>query len=805
MELKELGLTDKQITALAKRKIISVEAMLRKQPNHYWDFSKIYSLDIHDTKTATVLQRKAPFAMIGTCVSFKTEQRNHMNLLKIRIEDENSQKADGTTNQLQVNILGQDLLKYRLIEELPDNPAARQIQIPDSINPYYDASDMQVSVKCAKAIANLNQEERPSAQMLGALRVYGKDSCSSFDEQALQALCGNDTWNFIASNLRSGDVRELRKRCAKWYLRGLRLDLAIRRVILETITIPSILFKKRVIVGGFITYNDALESFYVLNPPVLSWNIEKYNTFYVQHGQIKHFATEEYQNYIDSALRQISSFDIMPADLLKKAGLPSFLDSAKMMHHPFSWQDVRMAKKRAVFDDLMYLAVKLQLNHKTIDSDHGIAFPDVSMQQAYIKALPYDLTKGQADAISTISSQMIQGTRVNSLIQGDVGTGKTCVAFALLLQAAGSGYQGALAVPYTTLAWQHYRDLSKIAEQAGLKIAFLTSETTAAQKRKLLSGIESGEISLIVGTHSIFSDGVKYHNLGLIIIDEEHKFGVVHRGNFMEKGIPGCHKITMSATPIPKSLADTVYGEDSGIITITDKPAERLPVKTAITQDDRKAAKHMIGEIKNGHQAYIVCPAIDKNDRAAQAYSIEEKEKVYRSYFEPEHITMAVLTGKMKAAEKTALMQDFSDGKIDVLMATTVIEVGMNVPNATVITITGADRFGFSTLHQLRGRVGRGKDQAYCILQTEVPNEKLEFLRSTTDGFEIAEKDLELRGPGTLFGDRQTGSNYFIDLMLAYPNMFQWIKKEAKLLCQTQTGRDIVRRYEELFLQEEKR
>lgn len=805
MELKELGLTDKQITALAKRKIISVEAMLRKQPNHYWDFSKIYPLDVLNPETSAILQRRAPFAMIGTCVSFKTEQRNHVTLLKIRIEDENSEKADGTGNQLQVNILGQDLLKYRLIEELPDNPVTRPIQIPKGIEIYYDASDMHVSAKCAKAIANLNQEECPSVQALGTLRVYGKDSCSSLDGQTLQTLCGEAVWNLIVSSFRSGDIHELRKRCAKWYLRGLRLDLAIKRVILETITIPSMLFGKRVIVGGFITYNNALESFYVLNPPVLSWNIAKYNTFYAQHGQIKYFSTEEYQNYIDSALQQISSFDIMPADLLNKAGLPSFLGSTRMMHHPSTWQDVRMAKKRAIFDDLMYLAVKLQLNHETTDTDHGVMFPDISMQQDYIKGLPYALTKGQTDAISTIASKMIRGTRVNCLIQGDVGTGKTCVAFALLLQAAGSGYQGALAVPYTTLAWQHYRDLSKIAEQAGLKVAFLTSETTAAKKRKLLSGIESGEIALIVGTHSIFAESVKYHNLGLIIIDEEHKFGVVHRGNFMEKGISGCHKITMSATPIPKSLADTVYGEDSGIITITDKPAERLPVKTAITQDDSKAAKHMIGEIKKGHQAYIVCPAIDKNDRAAQAYSIEEKERVYRSYFDPEGITMAVLTGKMKAAEKTALMQDFSNGMIDVLMATTVIEVGMNVPNATVITITGADRFGFSTLHQLRGRVGRGKNQAYCILQTEAPNEKLEFLRSTTDGFEIAEKDLELRGPGTLFGDRQTGSNYFIDLMLAYPNMFRWIKKEAKNLCQTQTGKDIVRRYEELFLQEEKR
>lgn len=805
MELNELGLTERQCSSLNKRKITSVEAMLRKQPNHYWDFTNTYALDIQDEQTCAILQRRAPFAIIGTCLSCQTEQRDHTMMLKLRVEDEQTKQKDGTRQVLQANILGLDAFKYRLLEDLDDNPMTRKLIIPDALMFYENAADMQVSAKCAKAIAALNQEEPPAAQALGSLRVFGKDACSSMGEAALREACGPEVWEAIGSAFCGADMRELQKRCAKWYLRGLRLDLAIRRILLECLTVSSMLVGKRVIVGGFITYNEAYRTFSVLNPPVFSWNIERYHTFYVQHGQIKSFTAEDYRNALDLALQKISSFDIMPPDLLQKAGLPSFLQSARMMHHPQSWRDVQTAKKRAVFDDLMYLAVKLQLNHAGSDSEHGAVCNDLTLQQAYLASLPYALTNGQKQAIDTVSAQMAGGRRVNCLIQGDVGTGKTCVAFALLLQAAGSGYQGALAVPYTTLAWQHYRDLSEIAKNAGLKIAFLTSETKAAEKRKMLAGIESGEISLIVGTHSIFAEPVQYHNLGLVVIDEEHKFGVVHRGNFMEKGVPGCHKITMSATPIPKSLADTVYGEDSGIITITDKPAERLPVKTAITQDDVKAARHMIGEIQKGHQAYIVCPAIDKNDKAAQAYSIEEKERIYRSYFNQEHITMSVLTGKMKAAEKTELMQKFAEGQIDVLMATTVIEVGMNVPNATVITITGADRFGFSTLHQLRGRVGRGRDQAYCILQTEAPNEKLEFLRSTTDGFLIAEKDLELRGPGTLFGDRQTGNNYFIDLMLAYPNMFQWIKKEAKHLCETQTGKDIVRRYEELFLSEEKR
>lgn len=806
MELKELGLNEKQIGALNKRKIISVEAMLRKQPNHYWDFTKVYALDPQNKETAGLLSKRVPFAMIGTCLYCKSEQHDHTNLFKIRIEDEQTKKERNNGGLLQVNILGQDLLKYRLIEDLNDNPMKRTVNIPKGVPLYYpNALSMNVSAKCEKVIASLNEETFPSAQMLGSLRVYGKDNCSRLDLQTLREYCGDPVWPFLLDTFQTGNKWDNIKQCAKWYLRGLRLDLAVKRIWLESISISSLLNNKRLIVGGFITYNEEFHSFSVLNPPVLSWDIEKYNTYYVQQGQIKYFTTEEYQNFLDKALQSISSFDIMPSDLLKKADLPSFLESARMMHHPASWKDVVTAKKRAVFDDLMYLAVKLQVNRKDSDSENGVVLPDASMQTKYLESLPYRLTNGQADAIHSVTSQMQQGKRVNCLIQGDVGTGKTCVAFAALLHAASNGYQAALAVPYTTLAWQHYRDLSEIANQFHLRIAFLTSETKAAEKRKMLAGIQSGEISLIVGTHSIFAEPVVYQNLGLIVIDEEHKFGVVHRGNFMDKGVSGCHKITMSATPIPKSLADTIYGEDSGMITITDKPAERLPVKTAITQDDGKAARHMIAEIKKGHQAYIVCPAIDKNDRAAQAYSIEEKERIYREYFDSEHITMAVLTGKMKAAEKTTLMQDFADGKIDVLMATTVIEVGMNVPNATVITITGADRFGFSTLHQLRGRVGRGKDQAYCILQTEAPNEKLEFLRSTTDGFLIAEKDLELRGPGTLFGERQTGSNYFIDLMLAYPNMFRWIKNAALELCKTQTGKDIIRRYEELFLQEEKR
>ena len=272
-----------------------------------------------------------------------------------------------------------------------------------------------------------------------------------------------------------------------------------------------------------------------------------------------------------------------------------------------------------------------------------------------------------------------------------------------------------------------------------------------------------------------------------------------------EKALDGFHQVTMSATPIPKSIAATLYDDTMDVISIVDKPANRIPIQTAVCQKDATALNFMEKQIKDGHQCYVVCPAIEKNDKMEKMASIDEKEKIYRKFLEDRGMSLAVVTGKLKAAEKQEIMETFTTGNIDVLMATTVIEVGINVPNATVIVITGADRFGFSTLHQLRGRVGRGKFKSYCILQTSEPNEKLQFMCTTTDGFEIAEKDLELRGPGSMFGERQSGDNYYVSLMLANQDLFKRVKETAKDLCRNATGKDIIRRYEEIFRSEEER
>lgn len=445
------------------------------------------------------------------------------------------------------------------------------------------------------------------------------------------------------------------------------------------------------------------------------------------------------------------------------------------------------------------MATKLELQKQKETRCGGLSMSDDSAVKKHIKSLPYQLTTDQREAVENLTKKMQSGENVNALVQGDVGTGKTEVAICLLLLATANGYQATLMAPYTALAEQHYIDIQKIADEFGIKVALLTSDISAAEKRKIHKQIAEGEVQIIVGTHSIFATSVTYKNLGLVIADEEHKFGVMHREHMKEKAVPGFHQITMSATPIPRSLACTIYGDTVEVITILTKPAGRIPIQTAICQNDITVMNFMLKEVQAGRQAYVVCPSIEKGKVTS---SVEEKEPIYRKFFEEKGIKVGVVTGKVKAKEKQEILSAFRKNEIQILIATTVIEVGINVPNATCIAITGADRFGFATLHQLRGRVGRGKLKSYCILQTSESNEKLEFMCQETDGFKIAMKDLELRGPGSLVGEKQTGNDYYVKLMLAYPNMYKKVKEIAVEICMDNTGNDMVERYEKLFLEE---
>ena len=350
---------------------------------------------------------------------------------------------------------------------------------------------------------------------------------------------------------------------------------------------------------------------------------------------------------------------------------------------------------------------------------------------------------------------------------------------------AESGYQSVLMAPTKVLAEQHYADLCKLCEGSifeGL-IVYLSSGMKAKERREKLEKIANGDALLIVGTHSVLSEAIKYWTLGLVVVDEEHKFGVVQREQLAESAEQGVHMITMSATPIPRSLASVLYGANKDIFTISQLPSGRKPVITNIVEDDNKILDFVKSQIKQGRQAYIVCPLID-NETSVDAKSVEDEIKDIELAFANEsEINIASVTGKTKTEDAERILNDFKNNKIQILISTTVIEVGVNVPNATVMVIRDAQRFGLSQLHQLRGRVGRGNYQSYCILSShEKDNSRLNVMCETNDGFKIAEADLKNRGTGDLLGTLQSGQNRYVELALLYPKFYEKVKRKVQYL-----------------------
>ena len=340
-----------------------------------------------------------------------------------------------------------------------------------------------------------------------------------------------------------------------------------------------------------------------------------------------------------------------------------------------------------------------------------------------------------------------------------------------------------------------------------MRAALLTGSSRTAERREIHAGLEDGSIGIIVGTHALIEDNVMFRRFGLAIVDEQHRFGVEQRAKLWRKTCDGKppHVLVMTATPIPRTLAMTLYG-DLDVSVIDELPPGRKPVQTIHGTEGKRLQMYnfLKKEIASGRQVFIVYPLIFESEKL-DYQNLENGIETIRHYFPFPPYKIAVVHGKLDNEEKAFNMDAFSAGRANILVATSVIEVGVDVPNASVMVIESAERFGLSQLHQLRGRVGRGSAQSYCVLQTMQPNEKLMFMQQTTDGFKIAEKDLELRGPGSLFGEKQTGNNYFIGLMLSYPKMYAAIKPIAEHVCQNETGKEIVRRYEELYLAEELR
>ena len=473
---------------------------------------------------------------------------------------------------------------------------------------------------------------------------------------------------------------------------------------------------------------------------------------------------------ITSAVEQALAFrtlerDYLPAGLRIANELAEYNFAIEHIHFPSNEEELKFARKRLVFDEFFFflLAVRhLKEKRQNVQSPFHMEKQDECRK--LLADLPYRLTNAQLRTLEEVLKDLKSGSVMNRLIQGDVGSGKTIIAVLALLAACENGYQGALMVPTEVLARQHFESVTELFEKHGVdkKVILLTGSMTAKEKRIVYEKVVSHEADIIIGTHALIQEKIVYDNLALVITDEQHRFGVAQREMFGNKGqMP--HVLVMSATPNPRTLAIILYG-DLDISVIDELPANRLPIKNCVVDKSYRprAYRFIENEVKNGRQAYVICPMVEESEMI-DAENVLDYTKILRQNLPG--IRVEYLHGKMKGKEKNKIMEEFAAGEIQVLVSTTVIEVGVNVPNATVMMIENAERFGLAQLHQLRGRVGRGDKQSYCIMVNasgnKEKNRRLDVLNKSNDGFYIASEDLKLRGPGDIFGIRQSGDLEF--------------------------------------------
>lgn len=479
--------------------------------------------------------------------------------------------------------------------------------------------------------------------------------------------------------------------------------------------------------------------------------------------------------------------DYMPADLRKKHQLAEYNFAIERIHFPENYNELLFARKRLVFDEffLFLMAVRRLKEHRE-EEKSAFAMALAPEVEKLKKNLPYSLTNAQEKTLKEVYGDLTEGRVMNRLIQGDVGSGKTIIAILALLQAAYNSHQGALMVPTEVLAKQHFESMTELFSKHGIdkKPILVTGSMTSKEKRLAYEKIASHEADIVVGTHALIQEKVIYDDLALVITDEQHRFGVNQRELLGKKGEEP-HVIVMSATPIPRTLAIILYG-DLDISVIDELPSNRLPIKNCVVDTGyRKNAYEFIRkEVGKGRQAYVICPMVEASEMI-EGENVLDYTKVLRESLPG--ISVESLHGKMKAKEKNQIMERFASGEIEVLVSTTVVEVGVNVPNATVMMIENAERFGLAQLHQLRGRVGRGKNQSYCIMvngsEQDGTAERLNILSKSNDGFFIASEDLKLRGPGDIFGIKQSGDLEFkLADIFTDANILKTVSEEVKLL-----------------------
>jgi len=477
--------------------------------------------------------------------------------------------------------------------------------------------------------------------------------------------------------------------------------------------------------------------------------------------------------------------------IIKKYEWPTWDDALRRVHFPKDERDIlpdSPSRQRLAYDELLSNQLTIALLRQSQKKHIGRAL--LGNEELYEKALgslPFELTNSQKDSINDILKDMREASIMLRLLQGDVGSGKTVVAFMAMIHAIGSGGQAAIMAPTEVLARQHYKSISKLAEELGLKIISLTGRNKGKQREEILEQIASGNADIIIGTHALFQEDVKFKNLVLAIIDEQHRFGVHQRLQLAEKG-KFCDVLVMTATPIPRTLTLTAYG-DMDVSRLTEKPAGRKPIDTRVISHERinEVIEALHRKIAAGERIYWVCPLVEESEKLDLA-AAEDRYDLMQNIFGDEHV--GLLHGRMKPKEKDTVMQSFSNGALDILVATTVIEVGVDVPQATVMVIEHAERFGLSQLHQLRGRIGRGEGKSVCILMsnvftTEIARQRLKIMRETEDGFLIAEEDLKLRGAGEILGTRQSGMPSFklADLEF-HKDLIQMAFDDARLIIE---------------------
>ena len=483
--------------------------------------------------------------------------------------------------------------------------------------------------------------------------------------------------------------------------------------------------------------------------------------------------------------------EVLPGPLRREHALAAAEFACRSIHFPRDEEALELARRRLIFEELFCLTCGMALLRTRRDEAAGVPFAIPPVEE-FLALLPFPLTGAQRRVMDEIAADVSAGPPMNRLVQGDVGSGKTMVAAYGAWLAAKNGRQCALMAPTELLVEQHFRSLAPLLEQASLRVGLLTGAVKGRARKELLAALAAGELDLLIGTHALLSEGVDYADLGLVITDEQHRFGVAQRAALSAKARRPPHVLVLSATPIPRTLSLVIYG-DLDVSVIDELPPGRTPVQTFVVGEDKRQrmygfVRKLVGE---GRQAYIVCPAVEEGEdegaglKAATTYAQGLQTEVFPD------LRVGLVHGKMKPREKDAVMTAFAGGELDVLVSTTVIEVGVDVPNAALMVVENADRFGLSQLHQLRGRVGRGKHQSYCVLVTSTRNPdsraRLKVLTKTTDGFQIAEEDLKLRGPGDFFGQRQHG---LPQLRIADLAGDMRVLKEAQLAAQELLERD---------------